>query len=89
MANRVIPAASKVLKTIRPLNSASFTTISAISQPIGHAEKAPHLTTTTTNAYTLNLHMVAVELMVDVGMWVMHSRLMQTPLIKDVILGLI
>ncbi|TQE05054.1 hypothetical protein C1H46_009346 [Malus baccata] len=37
----------------------------------------------------LNLHMVAVEPMVDVGMWVMRSRLMQTPLIKDVILGLI
>ncbi|KAM1015655.1 hypothetical protein ACFX2J_045174 [Malus domestica] len=117
MANRVIPAASKLLKTIRPLNSASSTTISAISQPIGHAEKAPHpTTTTTTNADSvtlslssfddadklfasvstsrllraaLNLHMVAVEPMVDVGMWVMRSRLMQTPLIKDVILGLI
>ncbi|CAN6574545.1 unnamed protein product [Malus baccata var. baccata] len=117
MANRVIPAASKLLKTIRPLNSASSTTISAISQPIGHAEKAPHpTTTTTTNADSvtlslssfddadklfasvstsrllraaLNLHMVAVEPMVDVGMWVMRSRLMQTPLIKNVILGLI
>ncbi|TQD74370.1 hypothetical protein C1H46_040082 [Malus baccata] len=118
MANRVIPAASKLLKTIRPLNSASSTTISAISQPIGHAEKAPHptTTTTTTNADSvtlslssfddadklfasvstsrllraaLNLHIVAVEPMVDVGMWVMRSRLMQTPLIKDVILGLI
>ncbi|XP_009378320.2 proline dehydrogenase 1, mitochondrial [Pyrus x bretschneideri] len=116
MANRVIPAASKLLKTIGPLNSASSTTISAISQPIGHAEKAPHPTTTTTNADSvtlslssfddadklfasvstsrllraaLNLHMVAVEPMVDVGMWVMRSRLMQTPLIKDVILGLI
>ncbi|KAB2613736.1 proline dehydrogenase 1 [Pyrus ussuriensis x Pyrus communis] len=116
MANRVIPAASKLLKTIRPVNSASSTTISAISQPIGHAEKAPHPTTTTTNADSvtlslssfddadklfasvstsrllraaLNLHMVAVEPMVDVGMWVMRSRLMQTPLIKDVILGLI
>ncbi|RXH70932.1 hypothetical protein DVH24_015554 [Malus domestica] len=105
MANRVNPAGSKVLKTIRSLNSASSITISAIFQPIGHTEKAPHPTSTTTDAdsvkyklfasistsrllrVAINPHMVAVELMMDVGMRIMRSRLMHTPLIKDVILG--
>ena len=113
MANRVIPGATKLLKNVRPLNSASSTTISAISQPIGYAEKAPYPTATTIDAdpslssfddadklfasvstsrllrTALNLHMVAVEPLVDVGMWVMRSKLMQTPLIKDVIVGMI
>ncbi|KAM1161713.1 hypothetical protein ACFX13_000890 [Malus domestica] len=37
----------------------------------------------------MNLHIVAVEPIVDVRMWVRRSKLMQTPLIKDVILKLI
>ena len=36
-----------------------------------------------------NLHMVAMEPMVDLGMWMMRSRLMTTPGVKDVILGFI
>ncbi|XP_068336579.1 proline dehydrogenase 2, mitochondrial-like [Pyrus communis] len=111
--NRVIPAASKLLKAIKPLNSASTTTVSAISPPIGFPEKTPQAITTGDTTATslsnfddadklfasvstshllrtaLNLHMVAMEPMVDTGMWIMRSRLMQTPLIKDVILEII
>ncbi|BFG26401.1 proline dehydrogenase 2 mitochondrial [Prunus yedoensis var. nudiflora] len=119
MANRVIPAASKLLKTLRPLNSAaSSTTISAISPPIGYAEKPlqspsghaitaadtitdnifnlddvdklfASVSTPTLLRASLNLHAVAFEPLVDMGMWVMKSRLMDTPLIRDVIMGII
>lgn len=117
MANRVIPAASKLLKTLRPLNSASSTTISGVS-PIAFPEKVeaeaqPNLvddimpkdalfnlddennrlfasvSTVKLLRAAANLHMVAMEPMVDVGMWMMRSRLMATPGVKDVILGFI
>ncbi|PRQ53205.1 putative proline dehydrogenase [Rosa chinensis] len=123
MANRVIPAAQRLLKTLRPLNSASSTTISGVS-PITFREKAQpeaeeelllppldgHHPKAAEALFNLddennrlfasvptlkllraaaNLHMVAMEPMVDVGMWMMRSRLMTTPGVKDVILGFI
>ncbi|KAL3526665.1 hypothetical protein ACH5RR_011321 [Cinchona calisaya] len=38
---------------------------------------------------SVTLEMAAIEPMVDVGMWVMNSRLMETPFLKQVILGAI
>ncbi|KAK9272235.1 hypothetical protein L1049_002606 [Liquidambar formosana] len=38
---------------------------------------------------SINLHMAAVNPMVDVGMWVMRSRLMETVVLRDVIVGII
>ncbi|KAM1156730.1 hypothetical protein ACFX2B_027189 [Malus domestica] len=69
MANRVNPAASKVLKTI------SFDDTDKLFASIS---------TSRLLRVAMNPHMVAVELMMDVGMRVMRSRLMHTPLIKDV-----
>ncbi|GMH20688.1 hypothetical protein Nepgr_022529 [Nepenthes gracilis] len=38
---------------------------------------------------TVNLHAVAIDPMVDIGIWVMRSKLMETPVIRDVILSAI
>ncbi|KAM1480224.1 hypothetical protein ACFX2I_027394 [Malus domestica] len=70
MANRVNPAASKVLKTI------SFDDADKLFASIS---------TSRLLRVAMNPHMVAVEPMMDVGMRVMRSRFMHTPLIKDVI----
>ncbi|KAK9292601.1 hypothetical protein L1049_020575 [Liquidambar formosana] len=35
----------------------------------------------------INLHMAAIDPMVDVGMWVMRSKLMETVVLRDVVLG--
>lgn len=118
MANRVIPSAQRILKTLRPLNSASSTTISALS-PITFPEKAQQhnpglaeqlllpksdalfnlddvnnrlfesVPTAKLIRSAANLHMVAMEPMVDLGMWMMKSKLMTTPVVKDLILGFI
>lgn len=38
-------------------------------------------------ASTITLHVVLNELMIDLGSWVMNSRLMKTPISKEVLLG--
>ncbi|KAM2638274.1 hypothetical protein EV1_022670 [Malus domestica] len=69
MANCVNPAASKVLKTII----------------FDDADKLfASISTSRLLRVAINPHMVAVELIMDVGMRIMRSRLMHTPLIKDV-----
>ncbi|KAL2499800.1 Proline dehydrogenase 2 [Abeliophyllum distichum] len=38
---------------------------------------------------SINLHMAAIEPIVDTGMWVMNSRLMETPVLREIILGVV
>lgn len=108
--------APKLLKNLRysarALNSASTTSISAVS-PLNFDEKpeptiekpavnrlSPSvldindheklfslLSTTKLIRAAVNLHLAAVEPLVDFGIWVMNSRLMDIDLAREVVMG--
>ncbi|KAE9466678.1 hypothetical protein C3L33_01410, partial [Rhododendron williamsianum] len=102
MANRFVSPKKLLQTSLRPLNSAAPSSITAVS-PLNLDKKSTtpfsnsiinlddtkslfssHSTTKLLRS-AINLHAAAVEPAVDLGMWVMNSKLMDTGLLRGVI----